>query len=150
MAAFEVGTHYPVDVEEIESDLATPRKIRLPKFLGKIWIIIAALSGIRCFGNLTAEGVACFPGNEMDQPRLHILSGRRARGDLDNLEHGFVRHRRWQETPDRATSFDRSDERRVGKECVSTCRSRWSPYNYKKTDNQTTVPEHCQNCKSRK
>src|SRR3546814_18951144 len=22
----------------------------------------------------------------------------------------------------------RSDERRVGKECVSTCRSRWSPY----------------------
>src|SRR3546814_12444199 len=23
----------------------------------------------------------------------------------------------------------RSDERRVGKECVSTCRSRWSPYN---------------------
>src|SRR3546814_21168761 len=24
---------------------------------------------------------------------------------------------------------DRSEERRVGKECVSTCRSRWSPYN---------------------
>src|SRR3546814_21166972 len=24
--------------------------------------------------------------------------------------------------------FGRSDERRVGKECVSTCRSRWSPY----------------------
>src|SRR3546814_11055894 len=26
----------------------------------------------------------------------------------------------------------RSEERRVGKECVSTCRSRWSPYQYKK------------------
>src|SRR3546814_15682803 len=26
----------------------------------------------------------------------------------------------------------RSDERRVGKECVSTCRSRWSPYPKKK------------------
>src|SRR3546814_6700948 len=24
--------------------------------------------------------------------------------------------------------FHRSEERRVGKECVSTCRSRWSPY----------------------
>src|SRR3546814_17457305 len=24
--------------------------------------------------------------------------------------------------------FPRSEERRVGKECVSTCRSRWSPY----------------------
>src|SRR3546814_12971376 len=27
----------------------------------------------------------------------------------------------------------RSEESRVGKECVSTCRSRWSPYQYKKT-----------------
>src|SRR3546814_17064136 len=27
---------------------------------------------------------------------------------------------------------DRTEERRVGKECVSTCRSRWSPYHYKK------------------
>src|SRR3546814_19499262 len=26
----------------------------------------------------------------------------------------------------------RSEERRVGKGCVSTCRSRWSPYNLKK------------------
>src|SRR3546814_15964439 len=29
-------------------------------------------------------------------------------------------------------SRSRSEERRVGKECVSTCRSRWSPYHYKK------------------
>src|SRR3546814_6767455 len=28
----------------------------------------------------------------------------------------------------RITSPCRSEERRVGKECVSTCRSRWSPY----------------------
>src|SRR3546814_16585114 len=27
---------------------------------------------------------------------------------------------------------ERSEERRVGKECVSTCRSRWSPYHEKK------------------
>src|SRR3546814_2064567 len=27
-----------------------------------------------------------------------------------------------------ATYSIRSEERRVGKECVSTCRSRWSPY----------------------
>src|SRR3546814_3650582 len=26
------------------------------------------------------------------------------------------------------SAFARSEERRVGKECVSTCRSRWSPY----------------------
>src|SRR3546814_4405026 len=28
----------------------------------------------------------------------------------------------------RTLSYQRSEERRVGKECVSTCRSRWSPY----------------------
>src|SRR3546814_16491622 len=35
-----------------------------------------------------------------------------------------------QQSPDDAAvlSYIRSEERRVGKECVSTCRSRWSPY----------------------
>src|SRR3546814_16709191 len=32
----------------------------------------------------------------------------------------------------------RSEERRVGKECVSTCRSRWSPYHKKKKKQKTT------------
>src|SRR3546814_20841550 len=31
-------------------------------------------------------------------------------------------------TPPPDTVIERSEERRVGKECVSTCRSRWSPY----------------------
>src|SRR3546814_20772076 len=31
----------------------------------------------------------------------------------------------------------RSEERRVGKECVSTCRSRWSPYHSKKHKKST-------------
>src|SRR3546814_2586063 len=33
-----------------------------------------------------------------------------------------------QRVPDVPTKSGRSEERRVGKECVSTCRSRWSPY----------------------
>src|SRR3546814_11128133 len=32
----------------------------------------------------------------------------------------------------------RSEERRVGKECVSTCRSRWSPYPYKQKHTNPT------------
>src|SRR3546814_14500372 len=38
----------------------------------------------------------------------------------------------------------RSEERRVGKECVSTCRSRWSPYHYKtkKHDTPTAVTDN--------
>src|SRR3546814_16053738 len=38
-------------------------------------------------------------------------------GDLADKRHVLTRQH-----------FGRSEERRVGKECVSTCRSRWSPY----------------------
>src|SRR3546814_3831220 len=34
----------------------------------------------------------------------------------------------WCELVDHMRRVFRSEERRVGKECVSTCRSRWSPY----------------------
>src|SRR3546814_12843165 len=36
------------------------------------------------------------------------------------------------DTIELSEQFQRSEERRVGKECVSTCRSRWSPYHKKK------------------
>src|SRR3546814_1294915 len=39
-----------------------------------------------------------------------------ARRDVDVVRTGEIR------------AVRRSEERRVGKECVSTCRSRWSPY----------------------
>src|SRR3546814_8467628 len=46
------------------------------------------------------------------------LLGIVSEGDLMRRpESGTGRHPSW-----------RSDERRVGKECASTCRSRWSPY----------------------
>src|SRR3546814_2626704 len=45
----------------------------------------------------------------------------RLRRDVDPL-HGVV------ERIDTHDVGGRSEERRVGKECVSTCRSRWSPY----------------------
>src|SRR3546814_17559471 len=41
----------------------------------------------------------------------------------------FFRNGLVQEASRELDRFDaRSEERRVGKECVSTCRSRWSPY----------------------
>src|SRR3546814_16441651 len=35
-------------------------------------------------------------------------------------------------------ALPRSEERRVGKECVSTCRSRWSPYHSNTHEQYTT------------
>src|SRR3546814_16173740 len=37
------------------------------------------------------------------------------------------------------TTGKRSEERRVGKECVSTCRSRWTPYHKKKKQNKRNI-----------
>src|SRR3546814_4206400 len=37
------------------------------------------------------------------------------------------RTKQWERDGQRV-AYRRSEERRVGKECVSTCRSRWSPY----------------------
>src|SRR3546814_19447057 len=38
-------------------------------------------------------------------------------------------------------SFGRSEERSVGKEWVSTCRSRWSPYHEKKNINKLYIKD---------
>src|SRR3546814_3947747 len=59
------------------------------------------------------------------------------RGDISELAPHLVRRGRTRAHPSRGVqgpSADhlcpktRSEERRVGNECVSTCRSRWSPY----------------------
>src|SRR3546814_14320466 len=46
----------------------------------------------------------------------------------DGLAHGRYF---FMDVPKAGIALHRSEERRVGKECVSTCRSRWSPYHYK-------------------
>src|SRR3546814_15850560 len=40
-------------------------------------------------------------------------------------------------TPEQVKQLFRSEERRVGKECVSTCRSRWSTFHKKKKTRKT-------------
>src|SRR3546814_15507010 len=54
-----------------------------------------------------ADAAALVGGNRI--PRLHRLDDQQGLAGIDGIA-------------------DRSEERRVGKECVSACRSRWSPY----------------------
>src|SRR3546814_13456371 len=56
----------------------------------------------------------------------HIVGGKR------HLDAVFGQRDMAVEDVERALGTERSEERRVGKECVSTCRSRWSPYHSKK------------------
>src|SRR3546814_16667921 len=54
--------------------------------------------------------------------------------------------RRWgvaQAESGRLVLQGRSEERSVGKECVSTCRSRWSPCPYKNNTKNTTTLRTC-------
>src|SRR3546814_20001414 len=56
------------------------------------------------------------------------------------------------ERVDQTERIDRSEERRVGKECVSTCRYRWSPYHSKqqKTRKRSYVEPQKQQTQYRK
>src|SRR3546814_17597690 len=69
----------------------------------------------------TATGLTQFLAgswkSEAERPGTFLHSVARGNGWLDDK--GGVRG-------------DRSEERRVGKECVRTCRYRWQPYPYKK------------------
>src|SRR3546814_20931311 len=54
-------------------------------------------------------------------------------------------NRRWPRTA--PNQYDppehtRSEERRVGKECVSTCRSRWSQYHENKNDTHKNIQQY--------
>src|SRR3546814_3387409 len=80
------------------SDLARMRDIHRRKVDGPHEILTAKGRWIRVANSLTADGWVV-------GVRTDITESKRAE---DNLR--------------------RSEERRVGKECVSTCRSRWSPY----------------------
>src|SRR3546814_11263010 len=71
----------------------------------------------------------------LDEGRGHVAEQGRAMagGTLqltaaDAMTHGIS----FTFVPEPFKVLRRSEERRVGKECVSTCRSRWSPYHYKK------------------
>src|SRR3546814_15830116 len=69
--------------------------------------------------------------------QLFSVAGARVpvdRADRDR-EQGNAGHLR------RGDGATRSAERRVGKECVSTCRFRWSPYPYKKKKKQEQEQE---------
>src|SRR3546814_20599289 len=78
------------------------------------------------------------------RPRLHLphyRTGARSMYVLitANRNYSSWSLRPWMLMKGLAIPFEdqvRSEERRVGKECVSTCRSRWSPYHSKKKKNQ--------------
>src|SRR3546814_15166274 len=95
-------------------------------------------SVVRCFRNVIAYAVVAFlcagcasymtPGGPAP---LAELAGANASDAAEQPSPQFPLNLvavRLQAADYRSFSTTRSEERRVGKECVSTCRHRWSPY----------------------
>src|SRR3546814_14955277 len=68
------------------------------------------------------ENTVLLDRDEIILTKTHDLLCRRMRALGDKIVLMRVEHRNYRSRP------FRSEERRVGKECVSTCRSRWSRY----------------------
>src|SRR3546814_4372079 len=79
-----------------------------------------------CSSDLRAPDVRCLPTTA--QNARTEISRRLLSRDAGSLRHGLRDRIVERDAADRAARRTRSEERRVGKECVSTCRSRWSPY----------------------
>src|SRR3546814_17194051 len=68
---------------------------------------------------------------ERDQPPQPLIVEERLPADVRRRRPGLqIGSQRWPTLRERRHRplVARSEERRVGEECVSTCRSRWSPY----------------------
>src|SRR3546814_15000905 len=81
----------------------------------------AVLMGHRHHKHVFMPNTFVFPGGRVDleDARVPVAAPLRA-----PVAERLARHA----TRTRVQALARSEERRVGKECVSTCRSRWSPY----------------------
>src|SRR3546814_13260793 len=80
------------------------------------------------------HALVALAGGKLDSEALQEIQEREPDEDPARIDE------EWEEAPvtfNAAAAHDmggpsRSEERRVGKECVSTCRSRWSPYHEQK------------------
>src|SRR3546814_16691994 len=69
--------------------------------------------------HLLSRGYSNNPFHSHELKPIISLKDLKSRFQYALLAGGYDFYGKWRE---------RSEERRVGKECVSTCRSRWSPY----------------------
>src|SRR3546814_14193324 len=78
-------------------------------------------TGLRYIEKLTSRGLAVRYSHLKDKRMLGLELTPEGKGAMEDMLRELVRLLG-------EAGYRRSEERRVGKECVSTCRSRWSPY----------------------
>src|SRR3546814_13954613 len=101
--------------EAFEARLDENERERPAPLRGTLFDVIRS-SGLRPGAGVTKKMLA-----------FEFGEGERLLWEISGSAQNFYLIPQWRPILERK-SFGRSEERRVGKECVSTCRSRWSPY----------------------
>src|SRR3546814_11146912 len=93
-------------------------------------VLVDPVTGSEAPGYASGSGISPVPASYfdgyLDAPRF-----RRGQANLTTIESLIEHVNRFKDSQSVLFAVDdrkRSEERRVGKECVSTCSSRWSPY----------------------
>src|SRR3546814_12054019 len=119
---FKQKTAYEMRISDWSSDVCSsdlgvggPNKTSSFHVIGEIFDRIYDLGGVRAVTEdvqtvTVAPGGAVIADVTFEVPGTYVIVDHA----LSRVEKGLAA---------------RSEERRVGKECVSTCRSRWAPYN---------------------
>src|SRR3546814_5354397 len=101
---FKQKTAYEMRISDWSSDVCSSDLLFLFVFRHQWRMIFEPLG-------LVGDGLDAPGGFEIFQGKDRLIASLNSHGIVVNLDKSI-----------------RSEERRVGKECVSTCRSRWSPY----------------------
>src|SRR3546814_20145665 len=98
------------------------------------WSSDVCASDLRSSARMSALGISVFDLNQVESMPLYVDGADEVDQDLCMIKGGGGALTREKIVASVAERFvcivdETTEERRVGKECVSTCRSRWSPYN---------------------
>src|SRR3546814_13860666 len=101
------------------------------------WSSDVCSSDLSCYIIQVSAPARIHGSNQLKARRISNMSIRAGNGHLTCFQgltqrfkgtaRKFRKFIQQQHSPMSKRDFSRSDERRVGKECVSTCRSRWVP-----------------------
>src|SRR3546814_13190077 len=117
---FKQKTAYEMRISDWSSDVCSSDLVDAVAARGGDRAAIGRMADVPVAGAGRIDlDAAVEPG--LAQARTQRALGHRRAADVAQADHQQALRLRHRSPP-------RSEERRVGKECVSTCRSRWSPY----------------------
>src|SRR3546814_12634745 len=122
---FKQKTAYEMRISDWSSDVCSSDLLSMMRARD----VDLKLASIRAHGRSSARSTRCWTGTETTKASPSRSTVKRI---ASTTSPGY--HRR----------APRSEERRVGKECVRTCRSRWSPFHYKKKIKESTTKTNMQ------